>query len=46
MRRLLRIWLAPIGTCLLLQAVLAGGGLLLNRWMVPDPPCCDSPLEL
>lgn len=46
MLRTLRIWVPPIGLCLLLQATLAGGGLLLNRWIVPEPPCGDPPLVL
>lgn len=46
MTRILRTWLPPVGLCLLLQASIVGGGLLLNRWIVPETPCCDSPLEL
>ncbi len=46
MVRILRTWLPPVGACLLLQATIAAGGLLLNRWIPPDRPCCDSPLEL
>ena len=42
----LRLWLPSIGTCLLLQATIAGGAVLLNRCIVPEVPCCDSPLVL
>ncbi|MEB3322302.1 MAG: hypothetical protein VKI81_05715 [Synechococcaceae cyanobacterium] len=42
----LRRWLPQVGLCLLLQGTIASGGLLLNRWMVPEPPCCESPLAL
>lgn len=46
MVRILRTWLPSVGVCLLLQASIASAGLVLNRWIVPDPPCCDSPLVL
>jgi hypothetical protein len=41
-----RTWLPQVGLCLLLQGTIVGGGLLLNRWILPEPPCCDSPLVL
>jgi hypothetical protein len=46
MERNLRTWLPQVGLCLLLQGAIVGGGVLLNRWIVPEPPCCDSPLVL
>jgi hypothetical protein len=46
MQRNLRTWLPQVGLCLLLQGTIVAGGLLLNRWTVPEPPCCDSPLVL
>ena len=42
MTRLLRTWLPPVSTCLLLQGAMAGGSILLNRWLTPPAPCCDS----
>lgn len=42
MIRLLRTWLPPVSTCLLLQGAIAGGSILLNRWLVPPTTCCDS----
>jgi hypothetical protein len=42
MTRLLRTWLPPVSTCLLLQGAMAGGSILLNRWLAPPAPCCDS----
>lgn len=42
MIRLLRTWLPPVSTCLLLQGAIAGGSILLHRWLVPPTPCCDS----
>jgi hypothetical protein len=42
MTRLLRTWLPPVSTCLLLQGAIAGGSILLNRWLAPPTPCCDS----
>jgi hypothetical protein len=40
---LLRTWLPQVGLCLLLQAGIASGGLLLHRWLAPQAPCCSSP---
>ncbi len=42
MARLLRIWLPPVSTCLLLQGAIAGGSIMMNRWLAPPTPCCDS----
>jgi hypothetical protein len=42
MTRLLRTWLPPVSTCLLLQGAIVGGSVLLNRWITPPTPCCDS----
>jgi len=46
MVRLLRIWIPPVGTCLLLQGAILGAGFLLHRCIEPPTPCCDSPLVL
>jgi hypothetical protein len=46
MTRILRTWFPPVSLCLLLQATIVAGGVLLNRWAVPETPCCESPLEL
>ena len=46
MTRILRTWLPPVSLCLLLQASIVGGEVLLNHWFVPETPCCESPLEL
>jgi hypothetical protein len=46
MIRILRTWIPPVGSCLLLQAAIIGAGLLLHRCIEPQPPCCDSPLAL
>jgi hypothetical protein len=43
---LVRLWGPRIGGCLLLQASIAAGGVLLNHVMLPEPPCCAPPLEL
>ena len=42
MTRLLRTWLPPVSTCLLLQGAIAGGSIMMNRWLAPPTPCCDS----
>jgi hypothetical protein len=42
MTRLLRIWLPQVSTCLLLQGAIAGGSIMLNHWLAPPTPCCDS----
>ena len=39
-------WLPSVATCLLLQAAIVSGGVLLNHWVSSEPTCCDSPLEL
>lgn len=44
--RVLRTWLPPVGTCLLLQASLLGAGFLIHRCIEPPTPCCVSPLVL
>jgi hypothetical protein len=41
---LLRTWIPPVGTCLLLQGTILGAGFLLHRCSEPPTPCCDSPL--
>ncbi|MFM7676053.1 MAG: hypothetical protein ACKO5F_10820 [Synechococcus sp.] len=46
MASLWRPWLRPLCACLLLQALLAGSGELLHRWLAPEVRCCVSPLEL
>jgi len=43
---LLKTWLPPIATCLMLQAVLVGSGLIVNQWLNPDSPCCTQDLVL
>jgi hypothetical protein len=46
MLQLLRVWLPPLGICLMLQGAIVGSGLFLDRWIHPERPCCDSPLAL
>jgi len=46
MVRILRTWIPPLGTCLLLQGSLIGAGFLIHRCLEPPIPCCDSPLVL
>lgn len=46
MVRVLRAWLPPVGTCLLLQGSLIGAGLLIHRCIAPPTPCCVSPQVL
>jgi hypothetical protein len=46
MIRMLRTWIPPVGTCLLLQAAIISTGLLVQRCLQSDTPCCDSPLVL
>jgi len=46
MVRMLRTWVPPVGTCLLLQAAILATGLVVHRWVEPQSPCCDSPLVL
>jgi len=46
MVRILRTWIPPLGTCLLLQGSMIGAGFLIHRCFEPPIPCCDSPLVL
>jgi hypothetical protein len=46
MVRILRTWIGPVGSCLLLQAAIIGAGLVFQRCIEPTTPCCDSPLVL
>jgi hypothetical protein len=41
-------WWPQALLCLLIQASIVGGGLVLNRWLAPvsTPPCCAPPLVL
>jgi hypothetical protein len=32
--------------CLLLQAAIVGSGQIVDRWIVPEPPCCVQPRPL
>lgn len=41
-----RTWIPQVGICLLLQAGIASGAMLLDRWIAPESPCCDRPLVL
>lgn len=41
-----KLWLPQVGVCLLLQAGIATGGLLLQRWILPESPCSAQPLVL
>ena len=41
-----KIWLPQVGICLLLQAGIATGGLLLQRWIEPESTCFAQPLVL
>ena len=44
--RTVKIWFPQVGICLLLQAGIASGAMLLDRWIAPESPCCDRPLVL
>jgi hypothetical protein len=35
---------SDVMVCLLLQASLLGGAQVLDRWIVPEAPCCVRPL--
>jgi hypothetical protein len=35
---------SDVMVCLLLQASLFGGAQVLDRWIVPEAPCCVQPL--
>jgi hypothetical protein len=41
-----KLWLPQVGICLLLQAGIATGGLLLQRWVEPESTCFAQPLVL
>jgi hypothetical protein len=41
-----KVRLSQVGACLLLQAGIATGGLLLQRWIVPESPCSAQLLVL
>lgn len=46
MTQLLKTWLAPIASCLMLQAVLISLGVLINHRLTPPAPCCTQRLVL
>jgi hypothetical protein len=35
---------SDVMVCLLLQASLVGGAQVLERWIIPEAPCCVQPL--
>jgi len=41
-----KLWLPQVGICLLLQAGIATGGLLLQRLVEPESTCFAQPLVL
>ncbi len=43
---MLRAWMAPIATCLLLQAALLSLLLAADRLTETERPCCTPPLVL
>jgi len=45
MTRILRTWLPPVSLCLLLQASIVGGGVLLNRWFEGPKPAATTDFQ-
>jgi hypothetical protein len=41
-----KLWLPQVAVCLLLQAGIATGGLILQRWIEPESTCFAQPLVL
>lgn len=46
MALLMKTWLPPVVSCLVLQGSLLGFGLAMDRWLNPKAPCCSQRLVL